>query len=235
MSVINTNVYSLNAQKNLQRNSLGLSTALERLSSGLRVNSAKDDAAGLGIGITMEKSAREIAADIRKESDDISKNQIMDGAYQTVTDIGQRIAELVKQHGNYAGDTTSQALISTEIDKLTAASATVITNAKFNGSAITITGTTALANLTSGGITTELGTVATNRAIFGANMNTSAFKIQSFQANYENQMAAKSRIMDADYAQETSALSRAQILQQAGTAMVAQANAVPQNVLSLLR
>ncbi len=235
MSVINTNIYSLNAQKNLSRNSLGLASALERLSSGLRVNSAKDDAAGLGIGITMEKAAREISADIRNESDTISKNQIMDGAYQTVTDIGQRIAELVKQSGNYSGDTTSQALIATEIDKLTAASATVITNAKFNGAAITISGATALANLTSGGIATELGTVATNRAIYGANINTSQFKIQSFQANYENQMAARSRIMDADYATETSNLSRFQILQQAGTAMVAQANAVPQNVLSLLR
>ncbi len=230
MSVINTNVYSLNAQKNLAKNSLGLATALERLSSGLRVNSARDDAAGLGIGLQMDKFARSIAADIRKESDTISKAQIADGALQTAADIALRISELVKQHANYAGDSTSQGYIATEITALETAAGAVQTAATFNG-ATTFTSI----SVTSGAIDTAIGNIASARATQGATMNTSEFKIQSFRTNYENQMAAKSRIMDADYASETSALSRFQILQQAGTAMVAQANAVPQAVLGLLR
>lgn len=229
-SVIATNIYSLNAQKNLAKNSLGLATALERLSSGLRVNSAKDDAAGLAIGMTMDNYARSISASIRAESDTISKAQIADGALQTVGDIALRMSELVSQYNNYAGDTTSQGYISTELSSLSSAAGTVQTNATFNGAT-----TFASISVTSANVATAIGSIASLRATQGATINTSEFKIQSHRTNFENQMAAKSRIMDADYAQETSSLARYQILQQAGTAMVAQANGVPQNVLSLLR
>lgn len=229
-STINTNNYSLNAQRNLNKNSLGLASALERLSSGLRVNSAKDDAAGLAIGMDMEKVARSLSSDIRTSSDNISKAQIADGALSVINDMSQRIAELVAQQGNSNLTATQKGYIDTEIGKLVTEAATIQTNAKFNGTAsytaITIASATITANIAS---------IASERATQGATMNNEQFKIQSYQVNYENTMAARSRIMDADFAEETSRLSRFQILQQAGTAMVAQANAVPQNVLQLLR
>ncbi len=229
MSVINTNIYSLNAQKNLAKNSLGLATALERLSSGLRVNSAKDDAAGLAIGMTMESFARTISSDIRTESDAISKAQIADGALATVGDIALRLSELKAQYDAQT-DTTLQGYIQDEMDSLVTAAGDIQDAATFNGA----TTFTSIA-LSSSNTTGNISSIAAERAAQGAAINTSEFKIQSFRTNYENQMAARSRIMDADYAEETSRLSRYQILQQAGTAMVAQANAVPQTVLSLLR
>ena len=230
-STINTNAYSLNAQRNLNKNSLGLASALERLSSGLRVNSAKDDAAGLAIGMDMDKAARSLASDIRTASDTISKAQVADGALSVVNDVLQRIAELVAQQSNSNLTSTQVGYIKTEIDSLVTAGNDIQDNAKFNGSAAF----TKLTVSCAADMSTQISAVASARATQGATMNTQEFKIQSYQVNYENTMAAKSRIMDADFAEETSRLARYQILQQAGTAMVAQANAIPQNVLSLLR
>ncbi|HRP74294.1 MAG TPA: flagellin [Rhodocyclaceae bacterium] len=228
-SVINTNTYSLNAQRSLAKNSLGLASAMERLSSGLRVNSSKDDAAGLAIGMTMDKQARSLASNIRNSSDQISKAQIADGALAVVGDIALRIEELLAQRANGTLTATEQGYIDSEITSLVSAAATIQSDATINGQpAITTTVT-----ITSAG--GQISAIAASRAAEGATMNTEEFKIQSFRANYENQMAAKSRIMDADYAMETANLARFQILQQAGTAMVAQANAIPQNVLALLR
>jgi flagellin len=229
-STINTNTYSLNAQRNLNKNSLGLASALERLSSGLRVNSAKDDAAGLAIGMDMDKAARSISASIRQSSDNISKAQVADGALAVVGDIAQRISELVSQRSNTNLTSTQQGYIDTEITSLVTAAGTVQTNATFNGSASFTS-----ISVTSSNVATALSSIASLRATQGATMNTEEFNIQSYQVNYENTMAARSRIMDADFAEETSRLSRYQILQQACTAMVSQANAIPQNVLSLLR
>jgi flagellin len=229
-STINTNTYSLNAQRNLNKNSLGLASALERLSSGLRVNSAKDDAAGLAIGMDMDKAARSISASIRQSSDNISKAQVADGALAVVGDIAQRISELVSQRSNTNLTSTQQGYIDTEITSLVTAAGTVQTNATFNGSASFTS-----ISVTSSNVATALSSIASLRATQGATMNTEEFNIQSYQVNYENTMAARSRIMDADFAEETSRLSRYQILQQAGTAMVSQANAIPQNVLSLRR
>lgn len=230
-STINTNAYSLNAQRNLNKNSLGLASALERLSSGLRVNSAKDDAAGLAIGMDMEKAARSISANIRESSDNISKAQVADGALSVVGDIAQRISELVSQQGNGNLTATQIGYISTEITSLVSAANSIQTAATFNGTA----SFTAITISCAADMTSQLNSIASARASQGATMNTEEFNIQSYQVNYENTMAARSRIMDADFAEETSRLARYQILQQAGTAMVAQANAVPQNVLSLLR
>lgn len=229
-STINTNTYSLNAQRNLNKNSLGLASALERLSSGLRVNSAKDDAAGLAIGMDMEKAGRAISASIRQSSDNISKAQVADGALAVVGDIAQRIAELVAQRSNTNLTATQQGYIDTEVTSLVTAAGTVQTNATFNGTASFTS-----ISVTSSNVASALSSIASLRATQGATINTEEFNIQSYQVNYENTMAAKSRIMDADFAEETSRLSRFQILQQAGTAMVSQANAIPQNVLSLLR
>lgn len=228
-SVINTNTYSLNAQRNLAKNSLGLASAMERLSSGLRINSSKDDAAGLAIGMTMDKEARSLASNIRNSSDAISKAQIADGALAVVGDIALRIEELLAQRGNGTLTATEQGYIDSEITSLVSAAATIQSGATINGQAAI---TTTVTITSAGG---QISAIAASRAAEGATMNTEEFKIQSFRANFENQMAAKSRIMDADYAMETANLARFQILQQAGTAMVAQANAIPQNVLALLR
>jgi len=232
MTTINTNVYSLNAQRNLAKNSLGLSSALERLSSGLRVNSAKDDAAGLAIGMDMDKAARAISADIRAQSDEISKNQTKDGALSVVGDMALRVSELVKQQANTNLTPTQSGYITKEIKALSDASKDIIDNTKFNDVAVT---SIAPIDATGSNVDAVITAVASARADAGAAINTSEFKIQSLRVNYEAQMAAKGRIMDADFAEETSRLARFQILQQAGTAMISQANAVPQNVLSLLR
>jgi len=229
MSQINTNLYSLNAQKNLAKNSLGLASALERLSSGLRVNSAKDDASGLASGVQIDAAARVTNVQIRLESDKISSAQIADGALAVVGNIMARIIEL------NAGGTATSAATSAERNLLSAQATTVQSEAN---AAIGVFGGTTFTSVAVAGTesaTSSLKTVTDARVTQGATMNNSQFAIQSKQAAYENQMAAKSRIMDADFAQETSNLSRFQVLQQAGTAMIAQANAIPQNVLTLLR
>lgn len=241
-AVINTNTYSLNAQKNLSRNSLGLATAVERLSSGLRVNSAKDDAAGLAIALGLDKSARGIQASIRNSSDLISAAQTADGALQTIGDILLRMSELDSQAQSASLGATEKGYIQTEYAALSGSIATITSGATLNGiSAFTTAGVATVttpggtAGSASAAITTSLNAVASARATAGSVINNNQFQIQSFEVNFENQLAAKSRIVDADFAAETANLSRFQILQQAGSAMVAQANAIPQNVLTLLR
>ena len=229
MSQINTNTYSLNAQKNLAKNSLGLASAIERLSSGLRVNSAKDDASGLASGVQIDAAARMTNVAIRQEGDKISAAQIADGALAVVGDIMARIIEL------NAGGTATSAATSAERNLLSAQATTVQADAN---TAIGVFGGTTFTSVAVAGTesaTSSLKTVTDARVTQGSVMNNSEFAIQAKRAAYENQMAARSRIMDADFAQETSNLSRFQVLQQAGTAMVAQANAIPQNVLALLR
>ena len=221
---INTNTYSLNAQRNLAKNSLGLASAIERLSSGLRVNSAKDDASGLAVGTQKEAAARVTAVDIRTQQDAISAAQIGDGALSVVSDMVTRIVELSAMKTASGGTEFDQ-----ELGDLATAANTIQTNAATAGgsfTSVTISSTSTTAALTS---------VTDERAKLGAAMNVAEFNIQALQVQYENQQAARSRIMDADFAEETSKLSRFQVLQQAGTAMVAQANAIPQNVLTLLR
>ncbi len=218
MAQINTNTFSLNAQRNLANNSRGLASALERLSSGLRVNSAKDDASGLARGMDYDAAARITSVKVRQAADAISASQIADGALAVVGDIVTRIIELTQQGGG--GE---------EIKLLSAQAKQIQADAKTAGGTFTSVSVTSSANAAT------LTSVANERIKMGAKMNNQEYAIQALRVNYENQSAARSRIMDADFAEETSRLSRFQILQQAGTAMVAQANAVPQNVLSLLR
>ncbi|UCV04572.1 flagellin [Dechloromonas denitrificans] len=238
---INTNLYSLNAQRNLNKNALGLSSAIERLSSGLRINSAKDDAAGLAVSLNMDAEARGISAKIRNNSDLISQAQVADGALQVVGDILLRMSELESQAGSTTLTSTDKGYINSEFTALSASMATIQTAATLNGQTSFAQGITSVASVSTtvgasaANITAALGSVAASRATAGAVMNNLQFQIQSQEANYENQMAAKTRIVAADFAQETANLARSQILQQAGTAMVAQANQIPQNVLSLLR
>lgn len=226
MSQINTNNYSLNAQRNLSNNQRGLASALERLSSGLRVNSARDDASGLASGVKLESDSRITQVNIRQQSDVISANQIWDNAMSVVGNIATRLNELSAM--GLSGGAEATALIAEATTIQTDALSKIGT---FGGSttgmgSVTLTGNGGNAMLTS---------ITDQRTSAGARMNNAEFKIEAFRAQYEGQKAAQSRIMDADFAEETSKLSRFQVLTQAGTAMVAQANAVPQNVLSLLR
>lgn len=217
---INTNLYSLNAQANLSKNSLGLQSAIERLSSGLRVNSAKDDASGLARGMALDATARGYAVSVRLSQDTISTNQTQDGALSVVGDILQRMIELKSDTSAGTANDVELGLLATQATSLQSG----------------LSGSVAVASSDSvSTLTTSVGSIATARATRGANMNNAEFTMTANQIAYVNTKAAYSRIMDADFAEETSRLSRFQVLQQAGTAMVAQANAIPQNVLTLLR
>jgi len=227
-SIINTNIMSLNAQKNLNKNSLSLATSIERLSSGLRVNSARDDAAGLAVGISLESTVRGLSVQIRNSADNISTAQTLDGEAAVITDVLQRMNELAVQATGTNG-AAQASKIQVEYDALDTFQAAFAAGTAVGGSL----GASAAAISTA--IGTSLGTLAGTRAGYGATIATAEFTIQNFETARENNAAARSRIMDADFAMETANLARGQILVQAGTAMVAQANSIPQNVLSLLR
>ena len=263
---INTNVSSLNAQRNLTTSQNSLATSMQRLSSGLRVNSAKDDAAGLAIAERMNAQVRGMNVAVRNANDGISLAQTAEGALATVTDALQRMRELAVQSLNGSNGAGDRANLNTEFQQLSLEIDRIATQTKFNGAAIvgagagaqtfqvganngdTLTVTTVAVTTVAGGITTaalastalaaidaKLDVITTNRATYGAAMSRFGFAIANLQITGENQTAARGRIMDADFAAETANLSRAQILQQAGTAMVAQANQLPQSVLALLR
>ena len=260
--IINTNVMSLNAQRNLNKTSGSLGTALQRLSSGLRVNSSMDDAAGLAVAQKMESQIRGMTVAMRNASDGISYAQTADTALSVVSDQLQRMRELATQSLNGTLSDTERSKIDVEYSALQAEASRIQGAAKINGQSVyatfsfqvgadaadTISGTFTSVGVTgtnvstSGGASTALasidawlGSVASNRAAIGGVQSRLTFTISYLEGARENQSAAKSRIMDADFAAETASLTRAQILQQAGTAMVSQANQIPQNVLTLLR
>ena len=269
--VINTNLLSLNAQRNLNASQSAMASAVQRLSSGLRVNSAKDDAAGLAIAERMNAQVRGMNVAVRNASDAISMFQTAEGAMGKIGENLQRIRELAVQSANGAISDTDRALLNTEATQLVAEIARVADGTKFNGvnlldgsltstdfqvgadstdvitaaTSFDMTGLSAYsaADISSAAgatavitaIDSDLGTLNTARADAGAFQNRFDAVVANLQIAVENQSAARSRIMDADYAAETAALTRAQILQQAGTAMLAQANAAPQSVLTLLR
>jgi flagellin len=270
---INTNLVSLTAQRNLGMSHSSLSTSMQRLSSGLRVNSAKDDAAGLAIADRMDSQVRGMNVAIRNSNDAISLAQTAEGAIGKVGEMMQRMRELAVQSANATNGAADRANLNAEFAQLSAEITRTIGSTKFNGIAIlaggagaqnfqvgansgdTVTVTTTdlsaaatITAVTGGSITTAAlsGTALTNidaalttinseRSLYGAVQNRFDAIVGTLQVASENQSAARGRIMDADFAAETANLSRAQILQQAGTAMVAQANALPQGVLALLR
>ncbi len=265
-ATINTNVNSINAQRNLSMSQNSLATSMQRLSSGLRINSSRDDAAGLSIADRMNAQVRGTAVAVRNANDGISMAQTAEGALSTATDVLQRMRELAVQAQNGTNGTSDRANLDTEYQQLSGEITRIAAQTKFNGTAIvgagagatqfqiganngdTLTITTTTLTTVAGGLTTAaaastalaaldtaLDTVTTQRAVYGASMNRFQYAIQNLQISGENQAAARGRIMDADFAVETANLSRSQILQQAGTAMVAQANQLPQQVLSLLR
>jgi flagellin len=300
-AIINTNLASLNAQRNMSSSQGSLMVSMQRLSSGLRVNSAKDDAAGLAIAERMNTQVRGMSVAMRNANDGISFAQTAEGALGKIGDMLQRMRELAVQSANGTNNTDDRTALNNEFALLQSEITRLSTNTSFNGNAIltgssattfqvganatandtiTITGAdilnTATAAATNQGALAEvanagntdisnvgaagtgatydayagatkgaldsvakidlaLAQVNTARSTFGAAQNRFDVVISSLQVSVESQSAARSRIMDADYASETANLSRAQILQQAGTAMISQANQLPQQVLTLLR
>jgi flagellin len=268
-STINTNIASLTAQRNLTQSQTSLTTSMQRLSSGLRINSAKDDAAGLGISDRMTSQVRGLTQGARNALDGISLAQTAEGALSTITDMFQRMRDLAVQGANGTNGTEDLANLNAEYQALKTEINRIGTATRFNGKDIlataaglytfqaganagdTITVTTSAASAYTVGIAAltdsttssaeitaldaSLLLVSTDRGSLGATQNTLQFAIQNLNNASEQQAAARSRIMDADFAIETANLSRSQILQQAGTAMVAQANQLPQGVLALLR
>ncbi|WP_198972310.1 flagellin N-terminal helical domain-containing protein [Xylophilus sp. ASV27] len=282
-STINTNVSSLNAQRNLASSQSSLATSMQRLSSGLRVNSAKDDAAGLAIAERMNAQVRGMTVASRNANDAISLAQTAEGALGSISDSLQRMRELAVQSssGNYgSGD---RANMQAEFAQLQAEISRVSSGAKFNGTqlfgsaaaagtqfqvgagtdstdSITVSGVSltssgatfsaaastvsisgdgsaGIANATSAinAIDAAIDQITSARSTYGAAQNRFEQVVNNLSVNIENTSASRGRIVDADFAAETANLSRAQILQQAGTAMVAQANQLPQGVLKLLQ
>jgi flagellin len=272
---INTNVMSLNAQRNLSNTQSGLATSLQRLSSGLRINSAKDDAAGLAIAERMNAQVRGLTVGIRNANDGISLSQTAEGALGSITESLQRMRELSVQAVNSTNTAADRASLDAEFQQLDAEISRVIAGTSFNGKIIigssaganqfqvganatsadriTVTtanlstnstmtavnsasvGTSGAASAAIGLIDAALNTVNSQRATLGAAQSRIETAIRSLDTTRENTAAARGRIMDTDFAAETANLTRMQILQQAGVAMLAQANVAPQSVLSLLQ
>ncbi|WP_194756456.1 flagellin N-terminal helical domain-containing protein [Aliidiomarina indica] len=273
MSVINTNMTSLIGQQNLQKSQSALQTSMERLSSGLRINSAKDDAAGQAIANKMTAEIRGLTQAQRNANDGISLAQTAEGALNQINDNIQRIRELSVQAQNGTNSQADIDSIQAEVDQRLSEIDRVIDTATFNGNdlfgngtafdvqvgskdgqSITINiadaadfsaaSTNAGAGDLAGFDVTAVDALATlddalakvdeARSGLGAIQNRLESAIDNISTTVTNLSAARSRIEDADYAVEVSNMTRAQILQQAGTSVLAQANQVPQSVLSLL-
>ncbi len=274
--VVNTNIASLNAQRNLSRTESALNLAIQRLSSGLRVNSAKDDAAGLYTIQRMNADISGLNQAIRNAADGISLGQTAEGAMAQIQANLQRIREIAVQSANATVEDRTG--LQKEVDQLTQEISRIIQTTEFNGTAllsasstlnfqvgqdgaashqvsvstVVLTGITGYSgDLTATGVVnvstqadasaaianvdSAINTVSSSRATFGAVQNRFEAVIANLRNYAENLTASRSRIEDADFAQETASLTRAQILQQAGVAVLAQANALPQTVLALLR
>jgi flagellin len=259
--VVNTNIASMNAQRNLNKSQSTLNTSLQRLSSGLRVNSAKDDAAGLYTAQQMTADIRGSQQAARNAADGISLAQVAEGALAEISNNLQRIREIAVQSAN--GTVTDRVGLSAEVTQLEAENKRIIESTKFNGttvlqnlnvtiqvgqdngdtvvvSASTVTTTTADVSTSTNAQTaltnldTNINSISSARATFGAIQNRFEAVISNLSSFTENTTAARSRIIDADFAAETAALTKAQILQQAGVSIVSQANVIPQSALSLL-
>jgi len=285
---INTNFASLSAQRSLTATQSGLQTSIERLSSGLRVNSAKDDAAGLAIAERMTAQIRGSEVAARNANDGISLLQIADGAMSSLTQNLQRMRELAVQAKNGTLGSSDRANLNTEFEELAGEVGRVATGTQFNGLDLfasanktfsmqvgsgNATGDTLSINLTEDGtssgddlqtslggttasdikttfgdissvasattaittIDTKLDVITTLRSVAGAGLSRLDQTISNLENSSANIGMARGRILDADFAKETAALTRAQILQQAGSAMLVQANQLPNSVLTLLK
>ncbi len=267
---VNTNVGSLNAQRNLSKSQSALAKSMTRLSSGLRINSAKDDAAGLAISDRMTSQIRGMNQAVRNANDGISLAQTAEGALQESTNILQRMRELAVQASNDTNTTADRTSIGAEITQLTSELDRIANNTQFNGknlldgslaasiqvsanadSTINIglsqdfdaaglsvnavaVDTSANASSAVTSIDSAITLIDTNRGTLGAVQNRLESTISNLSNVSENLSAARSRVLDADIAAETAAMTKNNILQQAGVSILSQANQTPQLALSLL-
>jgi flagellin len=272
MPSINTNVSALFAQNALSINARAQSSAMQQLSTGSRINSAKDDAAGLAIGQSMTAQIRGLNQAVRNLNDGISMVQTAEGAMTEVSNMLQRMRELAVQSSNATYSTTQRGYMQTEFDALSSQISKVGNETQWNGMNVLASGVTsfvfqagASANqtitatlttvMTASGLSintlsvgtsttaitgiatldTAIGLVNTQRAAFGAVMNQMTSAVDNLTNVSANTTASRSTIMDTDYATASTQLSKTQIIQQAATAMLAQANQQPQSVLALLK
>jgi flagellin len=270
MTVINTNVGALRAQNGARSANHMLETAMSRLSSGKRINSAKDDAAGLAIATRMDAKVRGLSQAIRNSNDGISLAQTAEGAMGETSSILVRMRELAVQAATGTGTTSDRTALQTEVTQLISQIGDIATRTDFNGTAlldgsanidiqtgvkagetVNITignmqaaalgvaavdlSTTAGATAALTALDTAIDTVGTQRANLGAVQNRLDTTVNNLTSVVTNLTESKSRIEDADFSVETTKLASAQILSQASTAMLAQANQSQQGVLSLLR
>ena len=271
--VVNTNVASLAAQNNLTASTNQLERSVERLSSGLRITRAADDAAGLGVSETLRAHIRSINQAVRNSNDGISLTQIADGAAQTIGNLLSRLRELASQSANGTVGSTERSYLDQEFVALRSEIDRIASVTEFNGTALlsgtansftiqvgyksgsnnslTLTlrdldvssvgltsvnvSTSANAHSALANIDSAISAVATARADYGSYQNRFEATIASLQVTSQNFSAAESRIRDADVAYETSVFTKNQILVQSGIAILAQANALPQQALTLLR
>ena len=277
--VVNTNLMSLNSQRHLNTTNLKLATAVERLTSGFRINSAKDDAAGLAIADRMTTQIRGMNVAVRNANDAISMSQVAEGALAKAGDALQRMRELAVQAANSTNSAGDRSAMNLEFKELQNEIVRVFSGTTFNGKnilgasagsfnfqvganatatdnigiktsqlskAVAISKTTKAASTHLSDATgakaksaiTQIDAALTKvnsvRATFGAVQNRFESVISQLQIGVENQQASRSRILDADFAAETAELTRTQILQQGGIAMLGQANQIPQGVMRLL-
>jgi flagellin len=256
MPVINTNVNSLTAAAALAVNGRNLSTAMEQLSTGKRINGSKDDAAGQAIASRMTAQIRGLDQAVRNANDGISMLQTADGAMEEVSNMLQRMRELAVQHSNDTNGANDLAALSVEYAALSAEITRIDSDTTWNSKtlfdvgaatfqvgansgdvvsasveAISLTGSIS----TLGAIDTDIDTINTSRAALGAAINRLTYAANNSLSISTNTSASRSRIMDTDYAKTSAELARTQIVQQAATAMLAQANQGAQSVLALLK
>jgi len=272
MTVINTNMKSLIAQNALKINGRAMSKTMEQLSTGSRINSAADDAAGLAVSQSMTAQIRGLNMAVRNANDAISLAQTAEGAMVEVSNMLQRMRELGVQANTDALSSAQKGYLQEEFDALSEQIGATIDNTKWNGQAVLSssasmsfrimvnsevgTGSTGVVTITyspigsgiSGltltgsnsnsaisAIDTAIEAVNTARASLGAYINRLTSAADNLTNISQNTSDSRSRILDTDYAAATTELARTQIIQQAGTAVLAQANQIPQGVLSLLR
>ena len=294
MAVINTNIAATVTSNALAKNERAMGQTMERLSTGQRINSAADDAAGLAISSKMTSQIRGLDQAVRNGNDAISMIQTADGAMIEVTNMLQRMRELTVQAATGTNGTADLAALNTEFEALTAQIQSISVNTEWNGKKLldgsagsisfqvganasqtiaiefadlntdagateasqagsaaldifndldgTTDGTdldgeviTGTQSVTLGYLDTALARVSSHRATLGATMNRLEYAVDNLANVSQNTAASRSRILDADYASESTELARTQIIQQAGTAMLAQANQQAQSVLALLK
>ncbi len=272
MTVIGTNIASLRAGNASTAANNMLQSAMQRLSTGQRINSGKDDAAGIAIASSMTASIRGMNQGVRNANDGMAMTQTADGALNEVSNMLQRVRELAVQSASGTYQDSDRTNLQTEVTALTGQITSILTNTKFNGvalfdgsagtsgsvkiqsgstsadtvsvnfGAINLSAATSASVATATGATsalgtidTALGTVNTARAKFGAASSQLQSVVNNLTSNVENLSQARSGIQDADFSAETASMAKAQILSQASTAMLAQANQSQQSVLSLLK